>query len=842
VGHWSAFWSKYVRSGVVLGLLASLAVVVGPSGLAHAATADWPAFMFGPDHASYNASATSITPSNVANLQPVWRWTVPASPNSGSTALIGTPVSVDGVFYIGANDGEFYAVSESTGQVLWSQFLGLISPFECSATPLGIKSTATVAIDASTGKLAVYVNAPNGYLYALDAATGDVLWQQVVGIPSSTENDYFAWGSPLVANGNVYVGIASDCDEPLVPAGVLGFNAGTGASLGEWHTLPNNEIGGSVWSTPAALADGSIIATTGNGPTSPGPLYTDSIVRLDGTSMKVLDSWQIPAAQQVPDGDFGASATVFTAGSTEMVGACNKDGIFYALKADDLSAGPVWQRRINNINTGANGLCVSGAIWDGTRLIQGAGDTTTINGVNYQGGLYGLNPATGAPLWETGLPGQVIGSPTEDGSGVVAAQIWASSTNNYGIYLLNAANGAILRYIPLGENPIFGQPVFADNYLLVDGVNPYVGVTAYQITTPGPSITAVSPGNLARGATRTFTLTGSGFSGTPSVFVSSTRVRVNSVQVTSPTTLSVKLTATSTADIGPRDIVVVQSGPVADTCSSCLTVDPAPTLSSVTPDSIPAGETATVSFAGTNLKSGAKVTSATGITFGSTTFVSSSQLTAQATVGPSVTPGSYNVTIANPDAGTATCTDCLTVIATPTPTLTAVSPNEVGQQSPKITLLLTGTDFTTNSVVAFSASGIVTYSQHYTSPTSLSVTIAAQRQATLGAGNVTVTTPGGSATCTGCLVIDPYPALTKISPNSIASGTAAQITVTGTNFVSGLSVTTTIPGATVSTPANVTSTSASVQVTVPSGTTAGNYVLRVVNPDGGTGSITLAVT
>jgi len=29
-----------------------------------------------------------------------------------------------------------------------------------------------------------------------------------------------------------------------------------------------------------------------------------------------------------------------------MVGACHKNGIFYALAQDDLSAGPVWQTQI----------------------------------------------------------------------------------------------------------------------------------------------------------------------------------------------------------------------------------------------------------------------------------------------------------------------------------------------------------------------------------------------------------------------------------------------------------------------------------------------------------------
>ena len=218
----------------------------------------------------------------------MWRWVVPAAPNSGSTTLLASPTVSDGVAYIGADDGYFYAVDEATQQVLWSVYLGLVTPTTCRG-PLGIVSTAAVADDPATGKPTVYVNAPDGYFYALDAATGAVVWKSVVHIPSTTKNDYFAWRSPLLADGNVYVGISSNCDNPLVPAGVLAFNQASGAQVAQWNSLPAGKVGASVWSTPAQAADGRIIAATGNGYNSSGqPLYDDSIVALDpGT----LASW-----------------------------------------------------------------------------------------------------------------------------------------------------------------------------------------------------------------------------------------------------------------------------------------------------------------------------------------------------------------------------------------------------------------------------------------------------------------------------------------------------------------------------------------------------------------------
>src|SRR5579859_74885 len=165
-----------------------------------------------------------------------------------------------------------------------------------------------------------------------------------------------------------------------------------------WHSIPSGETGASVWSTPATstLGDGSIFVTTGNanGTQANQALYGESIVRLSGHNLSLLDSWQVPASQRSNDGDFGGSPTDFTADldgtSTPMVGACNKNGLYYAFKQDDLAAGPVWEYQMTEPSgTGpdANGECDAAAIWDGTRLIEGGGNTTTINGTTYQGSV-----------------------------------------------------------------------------------------------------------------------------------------------------------------------------------------------------------------------------------------------------------------------------------------------------------------------------------------------------------------------------------------------------------------------------------------------------------------------
>jgi outer membrane protein assembly factor BamB/fibronectin type 3 domain-containing protein len=597
-------WSRVVRSSWTLGWFIAAAVaaalVLGGSTSSAGGSADWPGYLYDGAHSSYNAAATAIGPSQVASLEPVWRWLDPPIANGGTNTLWSSPTVSNGVIYIGDGDGRLFALRESDQSVLWSAFLGVSQGTTCGVTKLGLVSTATVAPAPGSGTPTVYDNGADGNLYALNAATGAVVWKARVDTPSSTVSDYFAWGSPLVANGKVYVGISSDCDQPLVVAGVAGFDQATGAPIGVWHTMLSGVPGGSVWSTPSVLADGSIVASTGNDEGALQTQWAESIVRLDGSSMSFLDGWQVPIVHGAGDADFGGSPTDFTAtlqgASTPMVGACNKNGYYYALRQADMHDGPVWTYHVASPTSVGGGVCLAAAIWDGSQLIVAGGDPTVIGGTTYGGSIRSLDPATGTPRWQTGLAGGIVGSPTEDGAGLIAAPVFVSSTGTYGVYLLRASDGSVVDFIPT-PSALFGQPVFADGYLLIGGSSS-VGLTAYAVTTPGPALTSVSPSAVAVGQTTTVIIAGSGFSGTTSVWVSGTNVVVTRVQVVSPTKLSISVRPQAGVALGPHNIAVIEPGAVADTCSACLFVQAA-TATSIGSSASPSPAGSSVTFTAT---------------------------------------------------------------------------------------------------------------------------------------------------------------------------------------------------------------------------------------------------
>jgi len=388
-----------------------------------------------------------------------------------SAALYATPVTSGGIAYFGANSGDFYALNETTGALLWKRFLGFTTVGSCSA---GVDSTATIAPAPGTGATTVYVGGGDGSVYALNAADGSVRWKTQLTHQLPTLNQQFLWSSPAVANGRVYIGIASLCDQftPVAGDGVMALDQLTGAPVAAYFTEPALGTGAGVWSSPAIdPADGSVFVTTGNPGTTPDRGDGNAILRLDGTTLARLDKWTVPAPEQTADGDFGASPTLFTApgagGARPLVGACNKNGTFYAFSRSALSAGPIWRAHVGAAND-APPVCLAGAAFDGVHLYLGA-NATTVAGTAYPGSLRALDPASGTAVWELGLPDNVLGSPTVNGSGVVAAGTAAFGSTTNATRLVDAHTGAIIKTLSTGI--VFAQPVWTDNMLMVGSVS-----------------------------------------------------------------------------------------------------------------------------------------------------------------------------------------------------------------------------------------------------------------------------------------------------------------------------------------------------------------------------------
>ncbi len=256
---------------------------------AAAPSGDWLTYMDSNARQGYNAAETIINATSAPHLKQ--HWTAPAG---GS--IFSQPVVANGTIYWGSLDGYEHATNLN-GVQLWQQFLGARTT--CSPLPsLGVVSTATVATVSINGTptSAVFVGGGDAHVYALNAATGAVIWSTALAGPTTNT---FIWDSPLVYNNSIYIGTATT-GEPkckVVPAALFKLDAATGSMQSIFITTPPGCNGAGIWTTPAVdTQDGSIYITTGTQGsfTTCKEPYAIALVKLSSSDLTVLDHWQIP--------------------------------------------------------------------------------------------------------------------------------------------------------------------------------------------------------------------------------------------------------------------------------------------------------------------------------------------------------------------------------------------------------------------------------------------------------------------------------------------------------------------------------------------------------------------
>jgi hypothetical protein len=344
---------------------------------------------------------------------------------------------------------------------------------------------------------------------------------------------------------------------------------------------------------------------------------------------------------------------------------------------------------------------------------------------------------------------------------------------------------------------------------------------------PVPTVTSVSPASAIKGgAAFTLTVNGTGF-------VTNSVVQWNgadrSTIFLTPTQLTASITAADISTAGTASVTVTSPAPgggisnVAD-----FAIDnPAPTLTSISPTSKTAGDAAFVlTVNGTNFLNNSSVR--VNGTDRPTTFVNSTQLTAQLTAAEVLAAGTFPVTVFNPGPGGGTSTAIDLAVNNPVPTLSSISPTTRTVGDASFILTVNGTGFVGSSVVRLSGSN---RSTTFVNSTQLTAQITAADVQNAGTFPITVFNAapgGGTSNAVNLAVNNPSPSLTSISPTSKNAGDAAfTLTVNGGNFISSSVVR--LNGSDRST-AFVSSTQLTAQITAADVQTGGSFPITVFNP------------
>jgi hypothetical protein len=413
----------------VVALLASLlapvaALVLGQAVASAASSQDWPTYLHDPSRSNATTDA-NLSVATAGQLQLNWSYQT-GGPLATSASIVGTTA------YVGSWDGYEYAINVTNGSLVWKTYTGATNDANCNPANLGITSAAAVVNGV------VYVGGGGPYWYALDAATGTVLWQVYTG-DNSASGAHYNWSSPLIVNGFAYVGIASNCDNPLVQGQLLKIDLNSHQIVATHNFVPSGQVGGGVWTSPTYdPATNKIFVSTG---TLADYTQTESqaIVALDAGTLNSLDRWQLPFGASISDSDWGTTPTLTTdANGNQLLSVANKNGILYTFNRNNLAAGPVWQRQIaigGTCPTCGDGSIASGIFANGT--LYYAGGHAVVNGHGSGGAIAALDPGTGNVLWTRQTDKPILGSPAYVNGMIALAE---GST----FEVVNAANGALL--------------------------------------------------------------------------------------------------------------------------------------------------------------------------------------------------------------------------------------------------------------------------------------------------------------------------------------------------------------------------------------------------------------
>lgn len=296
--------------------------------------------MYGRDYRSWRYSElTQVNTENVNKLVPKWAFQI----GTPFDKFECTPLVVDGVMFITTPYSTIYAVDARTGKEIWRYDYEL--PDDLAICCGMVNRGAAILGDK------IFWVTLDAHLLALDAKTGRVLWDRVVGDLTNAESLTVA---PLVVGDKVVVGISGA--EYGIRGYIDAYYAETGEQAWRFYTVPSkDEPGGDTWEGDSWMTGGGSAWVTGSydpelnlvywGTGNPAPdwngavrrgdnLYTDCIVALDADTGKL--KWYFQATpHDLWDWD-GVSEPVLI--DMEIDGApvkalmqANRNGYFYVL-------------------------------------------------------------------------------------------------------------------------------------------------------------------------------------------------------------------------------------------------------------------------------------------------------------------------------------------------------------------------------------------------------------------------------------------------------------------------------------------------------------------------------
>jgi polyvinyl alcohol dehydrogenase (cytochrome) len=385
----------------------------------------WNGWSATPDNARFvPAELAKLTAKDVPQLTLKWAFGF-----EGDISAFAQPTIIGGQVFVGSAGGVVHALRADSGCLQWT--------FQAT----GPIRSAIVAAPLD-GRQVLLFGDLTGWFYALDAASGQLLWRKR---PEAHESVRLS-APPVIHDGLVIIPVASwEESRALNPeypcctfrGSLTALRIRDGSEAWKTYMVPQPAVrtgktsagaetwgpsGVGIWASPTVdLKRRRLYVATGNNYSLPATSMSDSVVALDLDTGRILWSKQAlpndiynsacsltPKAASCPEGsgpdyDFGSPVIHVTAGGRELLLAGQKSGIVWAFDPEK-NGEIVWQTRVGE--GGINGGVQWGMASDGRHVYAATSDvmvtrtaTTRILNPTAGGGLTALRVADGSRAW-----------------------------------------------------------------------------------------------------------------------------------------------------------------------------------------------------------------------------------------------------------------------------------------------------------------------------------------------------------------------------------------------------------------------------------------------------------
>ena len=181
-------------------------------------------------HASNYSSLNQITRDNVKDLRLQWAWAMHEGAANGNGPA---PIVHNGVLYVNNAGNTLQALDARTGDLIWENNYGT------SAT-----APAMRGITIYDDKIILATN--DAHLVAIDARNGKLVWQTVLG--DRSKGEYTTTSGPLIVKGKAIQGLGACATYREEKCFISAHDVATGKEVWRFNTVARDgEPGGDTW-------------------------------------------------------------------------------------------------------------------------------------------------------------------------------------------------------------------------------------------------------------------------------------------------------------------------------------------------------------------------------------------------------------------------------------------------------------------------------------------------------------------------------------------------------------------------------------------------------------------